>query len=91
MKKMIAIAMTAGMLALAGLALADHPARNVSWKKHRNLAAAQTLVMKAFQKIEAAQKANEFDMDGHAQKAKDLLDQVNMELKAAAEEANHPH
>ena len=27
-------------------------------------------------------------MNGHAQKAKDLLDQVNNELKAAAEAAN---
>jgi hypothetical protein len=27
-------------------------------------------------------------MNGHAQKAKDLLDQVNRELKAAAETAN---
>jgi hypothetical protein len=35
-----------------------------------------------------AQKANEFDMNGHAQKAKDLLDQVNKELKIAAETAN---
>jgi len=36
----------------------------------------------------AAQQANEFDMDGHAQKAKEMLDQVNRELKAAAEAAN---
>jgi hypothetical protein len=28
-------------------------------------------------------------MNGHAQKAKDLLDQVNRELKEAAETANH--
>ena len=28
-------------------------------------------------------------MDGHAAKAKDLLDQANRELKAAAEAANH--
>jgi len=27
-------------------------------------------------------------MNGHAQKAKELLDQVNLELKAAAEAAN---
>jgi hypothetical protein len=31
-------------------------------------------------------------MDGHAQKAKELLDQVNAELKQAAEAANaHNH
>jgi len=28
-------------------------------------------------------------MDGHAAKAKELLDQVNNELKLAAEAANH--
>ena len=31
------------------------------------------------------------DMGGHAAKAKDLLDQVNRELKEAAEAANHHH
>jgi hypothetical protein len=42
----------------------------------------------AYQKIVAAQKANEWDVKGHAQKAKELLDQVNQELKLAAEAAN---
>jgi hypothetical protein len=36
----------------------------------------------------AAQRANEWDMQGHAQKAKELLDQVNAELKEAAGAAN---
>jgi hypothetical protein len=36
----------------------------------------------------AAQEANEFDMQGHAQKAKNLLDEANKELKLAAEAAN---
>jgi len=36
----------------------------------------------------AAQEANEFDMQGHAQKAKNLLDQANTQLKAAARSAN---
>ncbi len=64
------------------------PVRNVGAKKHPNLAAAQRLTEQAFQKISAAQEANEFDMDGHAKKAKDLLDEANRELKAAAEAAN---
>jgi hypothetical protein len=34
------------------------------------------------------QQANEWDLSGHAQKAKNLLDQVNDELKLAAETAN---
>ncbi len=64
------------------------PSQNVSAKKHPNLAAAQRLTGQAYQKIIAAQQANEWDMEGHAQKAKDLLDQANNELKQAAEAAN---
>jgi hypothetical protein len=52
------------------------------------LAAAQRLADQAYQKITAAQEANEWDMQGHAAKAKDLLDQANRELKAAAASAN---
>jgi F0F1-type ATP synthase membrane subunit b/b' len=64
------------------------PQQNVSGKRHPNLAAAQRLCEQAFEKIQAAQQANEFDMSGHAAKAKELLDQANHELKQAAESAN---
>jgi uncharacterized membrane protein YccC len=64
------------------------PAQNVSARKHPNLAEAQKLTAQAYQKITAAQQANEWDMDGHAKKAKELLDQANNELKQAAEAAN---
>lgn len=67
------------------------PARNVSAARHPNLAAAQRLAQNAYEKISAAQSANEFDMDGHAAKAKQLLEQANNELKAAAEAANKNH
>jgi F0F1-type ATP synthase membrane subunit b/b' len=72
----------------AGFVFAARPVRNVSPSRHPNIAAAQRLVRQAFEKINAAQKANEWDMNGHAQKAKELLDQVNNELKEAAEAAN---
>jgi len=75
-------------LLLATAALAQKPAENVSPKRHPNLAAAQRLVDQAFNKISAAQQANEWDMNGHAAKAKQLLDQANSELKLAAEAAN---
>ena len=65
------------------------PVEDISGHKHPNLAAAQHLVDQAFNKISAAKQANEWDMDGHAAKAKDLLDQANRELKMAAEAANH--
>jgi len=74
-----------------GVAMGQRPAQNVSPARHPNLAAAQRLTDMAFNKIVAAQVANEWDLDGHAQKAKDLLDQANRELKLAAEAANRNH
>jgi hypothetical protein len=72
-----------------GIAIAEgQPATNVSKGKHPNLSAAQNLSLKAYDKINAAQTANEWDMQGHAKKAKELLEQVNAELKQAAQAAN---
>ncbi len=73
---------------IGGLALAQRPAKNVSPGRHPNLAAAQRLSRQAYERIVAAQEANEWDLQGHAQKAKNLLDQVNNELKQAAEASN---
>jgi hypothetical protein len=67
------------------------PAQNVSPKRHPNIAAAQRLSAQAFQRIVDAQNANEWDLAGHAQKAKELLDEANKELKKAAEVANINH
>ena len=86
MKKTIVA--VAACLMFAVVAFAQKPARNVSPNRHPNIAAAQRLAAQAFDKITAAQKANEFDMKGHAQKAKELLEQVNNELKQATEAAN---
>ena len=79
-----------GMAMVGGYAIAkgDKPVVNTSAKKHPNLNEAQRLSTEAFDKITAAQKANEFDMEGHAAKAKEMLETVNTELKAAAEAAN---
>ena len=77
-----------GMLVFPVAMLAQKPVHNVSKSKHPNLAAAQHLVDQAFTRISDAQRANEWDMNGHAAKAKDLLDQANKELKLAAETAN---
>jgi hypothetical protein len=76
------------LLAVGGVAVAQKPVRNVSGARHPNIAAAQQLSRQAFQRIIDAQKANEWDMQGHAQRAKELLEQVNNELKQAAEAAN---
>jgi len=63
-------------------------AANISHVRHPNLAAAQTFIEKAIDKVSAAQIANEFDMEGHAAKAKSLLDQAYTEIKLAAVAAN---
>jgi hypothetical protein len=67
------------------------PAENISGKRHPNLAAAQRLCDQAFEKIQAAQQFNEWDMDGHESHAKELLDQASHELKQAAMAANKNH
>lgn len=79
----LASILVAGTLAIA------QPQRNVSGARHPNIAAAQRLSQQAFEKIVAAQQANEWDLGGHAQKAKNLLEEANRELKEAAEAANH--
>jgi hypothetical protein len=63
--------------------------QDVSWRHHPNLAAAQHFIDQAYAKIGDAQRANEFDMDGHAAHAKELLEQANREIKQAAIAANH--
>lgn len=76
-----------GLVGSAAVAL-QAPARNVNPGRHPNIAAAQRLTQQAYERVVAAQQANEYDMGGHAQKAKELLDQANQELKQAAQAAN---
>jgi hypothetical protein len=76
------------LLVLGAAAIAQRPEKDISPANHPNLAAAQDLSRRAWQRIVDAQRANEWDMDGHAQKAKDLLDEVNRELRLAANAAN---
>jgi len=78
------------MLLLGGVAIAQkkEPVKNVSAARHPNLAKAQTASRNAYNAVVAAQEANEFDLAGHAKKAKELLEQVNNELKLAAEASN---
>ncbi len=75
-------------LILTGVAFAQRPKENVSPGRHPNLAAAQRHCQEAFDRVIAAQKANEWDMNGHAQRAKEMLEKASSELKEAAEAAN---
>ena len=56
--------------------------------RHGNLRAAQRLIEKAINKVTAAQVANEYDMEGHAARAKELLNQAYDEIKLSAMAAN---
>jgi len=89
MRKTRILAVVVALLFIIGIVVvAQPPQRNVSGRRHPNIAAAQRLAQQAWEKIVAAQQANEWDMQGHAQHAKELLDQANRELKAAAGAAN---
>lgn len=87
MKKLGVVFCFALLFATAVLCSAA-PVKNVSGFKHPNIARAQSLIDMAYAKIVDAQKANEYDLGGHAEKARVLLDETNKELTAAAIEAN---
>jgi len=89
-KSVLPWALVALLLAGGAALAAGRPVKDVSARRHPNLAAAQKSCQRAYERIVAAQKANEWDMDGHAQKAKDLLEEASAEIKLAAEAANHP-
>ena len=88
MKRLAVLGLLTTATLATAIACADPPVRDISARRHPNLAAAQRLSHQAWERITAAQAANEWDLGGHAQKAKELLDQVNAELKMAAETAN---
>ena len=70
------------------VSLAQEPVLDIDQKVHPNLYEAQRHVIEANKYIATAQKDNHYDMKGHAEKARQLLVQVNNELKLAAEAAN---
>ena len=87
MKALLATLAAAAVL-VACVAYAAPPAENINPAFHPHLATAQRLCRQAFDKISAAQGANHYDMEGHAKRAKELLEQASIELKLAAEAAN---
>ena len=88
MTKFKTIALFSGIAVLSTVSLAGEPVENVSAKHHVNLAHAQQAIESAYNDLDAAQKANNDDMKGHASKAKELLQQADAEVKLAAEAAN---
>jgi hypothetical protein len=85
MKKKLQIGAAAIALFLTGIAVGQ----GVSPHRHPNLAAAQRYCQQATGALDRAQSANEFDLDGHAKRAKELLANAYSEIGAAAGAANH--
>ena len=83
-------ALTPGLMSAAPVPAPPQkkPVQNVSPRRHPNIARAQRQCAAASQSVTDAQKANEWDLAGHAEKAKKLLDEANEELKKAAEVSN---
>lgn len=84
MRKMIAAALLSAAVAVpATLAIAGP-------MHHRaNLLEAEKDLSRAWEHINASQRANEFDEGGHAAKAKELIGQAKAEIRQAAEWDNH--
>lgn len=88
MKKKVQIGVAAVAIFVAGVAVGQAPEQDIG-RRFPNLAAAQQYCRQAFDAISAAQQANGEQLGGHAQRAKELLDQASHELKEAAEFARH--
>ena len=87
MKKVI-LAAVMSMTVTGSLALfAQAPVVNIG-NRHGNLRAAQQSLVQAYQSIENAQAANDDQLGGHAQRAKELLVQADAELRLAANASN---
>ena len=89
MKKATVLATVAGTtLACVGTMFAQAPVVNIDRYRHGNLASAQSSIVQAYQSINKAQEANDGQLGGHAQRAKDLLTQADAELRLAANVSN---
>lgn len=89
LNKMIPTVAATAVLSVAATLIAQNPGVDVNRHLHPNLNAAQRLLQQAIQRTSDAQRANEYDAKGHAEKAKDLMGQADAELKLAAEALNH--
>jgi hypothetical protein len=78
-------------LVLMGVTFAQRPDADIDPDRHPELAKAQHEMVRAYEHIEEAQRANGDELGGHATKAKEFLSLASRELKSAAEYANHHH
>jgi hypothetical protein len=71
------------------MAFAQAPQATIDPSQHGALAAAQSSIIQAWQDISQAQRNNDSHLGGHAGRAKELLEQANQELMAAAQFADN--
>lgn len=81
-RKRIALSLLGVCFMFAGSTIAQE--HDIDAHRHPMLADAQRLCDQAYNRVSDAQKANDWDMKGHAAKAKALLEQASRELKMAA-------
>jgi hypothetical protein len=75
---------------LGAVVFAQQPRVDVG-ERHGNMRAAQELIQQAWQKVDEAQKDNNYNLGGHAGRAKELLSQASEQIKQSAEAANSHH
>jgi hypothetical protein len=91
MKRILLVSLAIGAaFTLGAVVFAQQPRVDVG-ERHGNMRAAQELIQQAWQKVDEAQKDNNYNLGGHAGKAKDLLSQASQQIKEAAEAANSHH
>ncbi len=76
------------VLACPGALMAQQPTVSIDTDGHGNLSAAQEYVAMAWRRMDNAQHANNYNLGGHAERAKELLEQANAEITAAADLLN---
>jgi len=86
---LVVIALCAAFI-LGAAVFAQQPPVDVG-ERHGNMRAAQQLIQQAWQKVDEAQQDNNYNLGGHAGKAKELLSQASQQIKEAAEAANSHH
>jgi hypothetical protein len=84
---MVAMALCAAF-ALSAVLFAQQEPRVTVGEKHGNMRAAQEYIQQAWRKVDEAQKDNNYNLGGHAGRAKELLAQASEEIKLSAEAAN---
>jgi hypothetical protein len=72
-----------------GVLFGQRPVENIDPHRHANLAEAQKHLAAAWGSTEQARKENKDELGGHASKAQEHMSAADMELKAAAEYADH--